>query len=80
VLLVTEHAHHVLLLGDVGHADRTTETLILLRIVVLETDLEFDGLDEAALRFSRILQDLLAGFEDLIALCRWKKETKAKTK
>ena len=35
--------------GDMGELDGARETLVALRVVVLETNLEFDGLDEVAL-------------------------------
>jgi len=35
--------------GNVGKLDGTRETLVTLRVVVLETDLELDGLDEVTL-------------------------------
>ena len=38
--------------GDVGQLDGSGETLVPLRVVVLETDLELDGLDEVASFFA----------------------------
>jgi hypothetical protein len=35
--------------GDGGELDGSRETLVTLGVVVLEADLEFDGLDEIAL-------------------------------
>jgi len=43
----------------VGKADGARETLVLLRIVVLETDLEFNRLDEPALVLLRAIQDVI---------------------
>jgi len=49
VLSITENANAELSLGCVGQPDLTGETLILLGIVVFETNLELDGLGELAL-------------------------------
>ena len=38
--------------GDVGQLDGSGETLVPLRVVVLETDLELDSLDEVASFFA----------------------------
>lgn len=46
VLGITDQADLEGRSGDVGEADGTSETLILLGVVVLKTNLEFDGLDE----------------------------------
>ena len=35
--------------GDGGELDGARETLVTLRIVVLQADLEFDGLEEVSL-------------------------------
>lgn len=46
--------------GDMGELDGSRETLVSLGIVVLETDLELDGLDEVALLLgSRNYKDIL---------------------
>jgi len=44
IMLVTENADGHSRAGDLGKLDRAGETLITLGIVVLEADLEFDGL------------------------------------
>jgi hypothetical protein len=46
---ITEDAELQRLLAWHGQADRTTETLVTLRIVVLERDLELDSLSELSL-------------------------------
>jgi len=49
VNLVTKDADLDVLLARVGQTDNTAETLILLNIPVLQTDLKLDGLDEVTL-------------------------------
>lgn len=49
VNLVTNDADFGVRLGDVGETDGTSETLITLGVVILQTDLEFDGLVEVTL-------------------------------
>jgi hypothetical protein len=49
---ITENADGHLGAGDGGETDGTRETLVTLGIVVLETNLEFDGLVEVALLLS----------------------------
>ncbi len=49
VLRVTEHANTHVGAGDTGKAHGARETLVLLGIVLLETDLQLDGLTELAL-------------------------------
>jgi len=49
IVLVTENADGHVGAGDLGELDGTRETLVTLRVVVLETDLELDGLEEVAL-------------------------------
>jgi hypothetical protein len=49
VLGITENADVHAGAGGVGEADGTTETLVALRVVLLQTDLKFDGLDELPL-------------------------------
>lgn len=46
VLGITKHADLHLGARDVGQLNRATEALVLLRIVVLEANLEFNGLCE----------------------------------
>lgn len=46
--------------GDGRQLDRAGETLVTLRIIVLKTDLEFNGLEEIAfLCVGRVFQQLL---------------------
>jgi len=46
VELVSQDADAVLGLGDGGELDRSRETLVLLRVVVLQSNLELEGLSE----------------------------------
>jgi len=57
MLLIGDEANLEVGSGRVGESDGSDETLILLGIVVLKTDLEFNGLDELA---------LLGGFSHLL--------------
>jgi len=49
VVLVTENANAHARTGDGGELDGSRETLVTLGVVVLEADLEFDGLEEVPL-------------------------------
>ena len=49
--------------GDVGKSDSSGESLILLWIVILETNLHFDGFDEFSLFL--VLEDGVDGLSDL---------------
>lgn len=49
VVLVTENADAHVRAGNLGELDGAGETLVTLRVVVLEADLELDGLEEVAL-------------------------------
>lgn len=62
VRLVAENHDRELGLGRVRQLDRAGETLILLRIVVLQANLEFNRLGELALGFRRCLQNRLCFF------------------
>lgn len=62
MLLISQNAYRECLLGDVGELDLTTETLVLLGIVVLETNLELNGLSELSL-------SLLVGGKDVSNGC-----------
>jgi hypothetical protein len=45
--------------GNLGKADRSRETLVTLRIIVLKADLKLDGLEEVSLLgLQRVLQKL----------------------
>ena len=57
MLGVTDQADLELTSGDVRKSDGASETLVLLGIVVLETNLEFNGLSELSLLL--ILEDCL---------------------
>jgi len=58
---IPKHAARHALARDVGQLDGAGETLVLLRVVVLEHDLEFDGLHELALPFLAVGDDLFDG-------------------
>ena len=64
MLGVSNEADHELRSGDVGKSDGTSESLILLGVVVLESDLELNGLDELSLLLL-VLEDSLEAFSDL---------------
>lgn len=68
MLFVSENAELVLGLGDAWQLDGSRETLIFLWIVVLQSNLEFDGFNELALGGGCVLDDGVAGFQYLIAL------------
>jgi len=58
IVLITEDADGHSRAGNLWQFDRARETLVSLRIIVLEADLEFDGLKEVALLgFVRVLED-----------------------
>lgn len=57
VLVVSEDADLHLRARREGELDGPGETLVLLRVVVLEADLELDGLGELALLLGRGLED-----------------------
>jgi len=80
VLNVSEHAHAELDLGDVGKFNLTAETLILLGVIVLKTNLELYSLSEEFSLFSisllglgldlfLLLVSLFGGCEDLVDCC-----------
>ena len=58
MLGVTEHADPHLGARDVGQLDGAAETLVLLRVVVLEADLELDGLGVLPVLLLGIRHDL----------------------
>jgi len=60
VLLISDEANLKSRSGHVGESDGSDETLILLGIVILKTELEFNGLDELTLLgdFSHFLDGL----------------------
>ena len=60
IVLVAEDAEGHIGSGNGGEFDGAAETLVTLGIVVLEADLEFDGLEEVALLlFERVVQEFL---------------------
>lgn len=64
VLGVAEDADGELGAGDGGEADGARETLVTLGVVVLETDLELDGLGELAGLFGGALEELAGRLSD----------------
>jgi hypothetical protein len=46
MLCITKHAHLHLRAGDMGQLDGAAEILVLLRVVVLDTNLKLNGLSE----------------------------------
>jgi hypothetical protein len=62
VRLVTENAELEVLLALVTQDDAGLETLVAVRVIVLQTDLEFDGFDKLPLLFfSGVLQNSANG-------------------
>jgi hypothetical protein len=51
-----------------GEADGATETLVFLRIVILETDLEFNGLNKVPLLVLSTLKDVCNGLSQCFNL------------
>jgi hypothetical protein len=60
IVLITKDADGHARARDIWKLDGARETLVTLRIVVLEADLEFDGLEEVALLgFGGVFEQLL---------------------
>jgi len=60
IVLVTENADAHVGARDLGELDGTRETLVTLRVIVLEADLQLDGFEEVALLLLlRVLEQLL---------------------
>jgi len=55
VLSITKHANLHLRARDVRQLNRTTETLVLLRVIVLETNLQLNGFNKLALLLTGII-------------------------
>lgn len=68
IVLVTENADGHVGAGDGGQLDSAGETLVTLGVIVLETDLELDGLEEVTLLLvQRVVEKLL----DILAHAGW---------
>lgn len=60
IVLVTENANGHIWARDAREFDGSRETLVTLRVIVFETDLELDGLEEVALLLLvRVMEELL---------------------
>jgi len=60
IVLVTEDADRHARARDTGELDGAAETLVTLRVIVLEADLELDGLEEIALlRVLAVVQEIM---------------------
>lgn len=68
VLSITEHANLHLGARNVGKLDRAAETLVLLWVIVLQPNLEFNGLDELAILLLGISHDSGDSFSQSITL------------
>lgn len=63
VSLISDNANGELGAGNVAQLDASGETLILGGIVVLQSNLEFDGFDELPLGFLGFLEHSIDGFQ-----------------
>lgn len=55
VLSITKHANLHLWARDVRQLNRTTETLVLLRVIVLQSNLQLNGFNKLALLLARVI-------------------------
>lgn len=55
VLGITKHANPHLWARDVRKLNRTTETLVLLRVIVLQTNLQLNGFNELAVLLTAVI-------------------------
>jgi hypothetical protein len=55
VLSITKHANLHLRPRDVRQLNRTTETLVFLRVIVLQSNLQLNGFNELALLLTRVI-------------------------
>jgi hypothetical protein len=55
VLGITKHADPHLWARDVRQLNRTTETLVLLWVIVLQTNLQLNGFDEFAVLLTTVI-------------------------
>ena len=68
MLSITKHTNLHLRARDVRELDGATETLVFLRVIVLQSDLELNGLREVALLLLRIVHHLRYHLPQCIAL------------
>lgn len=68
MLSITKHTNFHFWPGNVGQLHGPTETLVLLRVVVLESDLELNGLGEIALLLLSICSNYGDGFPQGLTL------------
>jgi len=66
MLLITKNANGELGPRNMTQLHGTRETLLLLRIVVLQVDLEFDGLQELSVLFLGLLQDSVDALQNRV--------------
>jgi hypothetical protein len=66
VLGVTKDAHGHVRTRDTRELDSARETLVLLRVIGLETDLELNGLTKLALLLVRLCEDRLDRLADAL--------------
>jgi hypothetical protein len=68
MLGITKHAHLHLGTRDMGQLNRATETLVLLWIIILQTNLKFHSLSELPILLLGIPNNLGDGFLDRLRL------------
>lgn len=68
MLGITKHADLHLGAGDMGQLDGAAETLVLLRVIVLETNLKLNGLGELPALLLGFPNNLGDGFLENLAL------------
>lgn len=67
IVSITKDANTHTRAGKMGKAHGAGETLVLLRVVVLQTDLEFDGLNELALGLLGALEHFINEGAELVS-------------
>jgi hypothetical protein len=68
MLGITKHADLHLGAGDMGQLNGAAETLVLLWVIVLETNLKLNGLGELPVLFLAISNNLGDGFLESLGL------------